>query len=689
MLDNIIRYCFYLLFAVTPMIWLRYNSELFEFNKMMFVYLMTIVITFSWLIKIIHTKLINIKRTQLDIPILLFLLANILSTIFSTDAHVSIFGYYSRLNGGLLSIISYTLLYFAFVSNFTADQVIKFLKIAVWSGLTVSLYAIPEHFGFSPSCLILHQELNASCWVQDVQARVFATLGQPNWLAAYLAMLIFPAIYFALTAKTKLHSIFYILNSTFLYLAFTFTYSRGATFGFLAGLIVFIIAYLRFHLEGGKLKLFGIITLLFVLVNILFGSALTNFQLIKKYAAAPRTAITSSSTQLENGGTESGKIRLIVWQGAWEIFKHYPIFGSGVETFAYAYYQFRPVSHNLVSEWDFLYNKAHNEYLNYLSNTGIVGFGTYISIIIVFIVYSIRYIVCSKKDSKHTTYYILHTSLLASYTSYLVQNIFSFSVVIIAVFFYLFPVMSFLSARATTQINLPTLITFFKHKLVSTVFYLAITFIFLMLFVNTIFYWTADQFFAKGSDANEIGSPGIAHDNLSWAVLLNRNEPLYQSELGFAAAGVAVALNDTDATSSAEFAKDAFNLTEKVIKEHSKNTSYLKTAVRTYYLLSPIDKKYIDKALESLEKTIALSPTDPKLTYNKAVILGQEERVNEAIAALEKTIELKPNYRDANFTLGLFYFQKNERQKALEQMKKVLKIIPSDAEAQQKLKMWQ
>ena len=57
-----------------------------------------------------------------------------------------------------------------------------------------------------------------------------------------------------------------------------------------------------------------------------------------------------TGTVLELGGTASSEIRKIVWEGAIDIWKHYPLFGSGVETFAYSYYNFRPESHNLVSE---------------------------------------------------------------------------------------------------------------------------------------------------------------------------------------------------------------------------------------------------------------------------------------------------------------------------------------------------
>src|SRR5688500_15955986 len=118
MLQKVLIYSFYTLFFLTPLIWLPVNYELFEFNKMMLVYLLTSIITFSWLIKMVLEKKLLVKRTPLDILILLFLTANILSTIFSIDRTLSVWGYYSRSNGGLLSIISYILLYYALVSNF-------------------------------------------------------------------------------------------------------------------------------------------------------------------------------------------------------------------------------------------------------------------------------------------------------------------------------------------------------------------------------------------------------------------------------------------------------------------------------------------------------------------------------------------------------------------------------------------
>lgn len=175
--ERVIEYSYYLLFLLVPLILTPFNYELFEFNKMLLAYAFTAVIVDSWAIKMIALKKIRIVRTPLDIPLILFLLSQIVSTIFSIDRHVSIWGYYSRFNGGLLSTISYTLLYYAFVTNFPKEKIKNLFNVAIISGIFTLTYGIAEHFG-----------IDKDIWVQDVQNRVFSTLGQPNWLAAYLAV---------------------------------------------------------------------------------------------------------------------------------------------------------------------------------------------------------------------------------------------------------------------------------------------------------------------------------------------------------------------------------------------------------------------------------------------------------------------------------------------------------------------
>ena len=673
MLDKIISYSFYLLFFITPLFWTSKNYELFEYNKMILTYGFTVIIVGSWLLKIINRKSLILNRTPLDIPLLLFLGANILSTVFSIDTHTSWWGYYSRSNGGLLSLISYLLLYWAFVSNITADKVKTLLKYSLASGFLISVWGILEHFGISPSCVILRGEFNASCWVQDVQARVFASLGQPNWLTAYLAMLIFPALYFFLTSSSRaLHTTYYILLIT-LYLAFTFTYSRGPTLGLIGGMLVFLAFYFvqntrktqttrvsepsQTWSENQIIRNSGLLThpvvrviLSFLFINLLFGSALTSFRLVSKFAAPVRPAISlpstsSVGTQLENGGTESGQIRFIVWKGALDIFKAYPIFGSGLETFAYSYYQFRPVSHNLTSEWDFLYNKAHNEYLNYLATTGIVGFGTYLLMIGTFIFWCIKYYVLSIKQKKHNTYYLLlTTSLLASYISYLIYNFFLFSVVIIAIFFFLFPALAFVATNSTSSFHLPfskfyhLFSIIYRRKIYTNIAKVVVILSTFYLLYSIFQLWYADTIFNKGEKALDSGNAGKAYNLLTLASDLNPEEPFFRSELSYAAAASATALKETDATLSALLKDESLILVNKVLKNSPKNISFWRTAVRTYFELTSLDKKYLDNTLKALDAAINLAPTDPKLYYNKALILESMGKKDEEIKLLNQVI---------------------------------------------------
>src|SRR3989344_788044 len=120
--NKIIEFSFYSLFFFVPLAFASDTFELFEFNKMWLTYGLTIIIAASWIAKMILQRRILLCRTPLDIPIALFLTSQIISTIFSWDPHVSIWGYYSRFNGGLLSMISYVFLYYAFVSNFRNEQ---------------------------------------------------------------------------------------------------------------------------------------------------------------------------------------------------------------------------------------------------------------------------------------------------------------------------------------------------------------------------------------------------------------------------------------------------------------------------------------------------------------------------------------------------------------------------------------
>jgi len=60
------------------------------------------------------------------------------------------------------------------------------------SALLVVLWGLPSHFGYDPTCLLFRGTFDVACWTSDFQPkiRIFSTLGQPDWMAAYLAVLL-------------------------------------------------------------------------------------------------------------------------------------------------------------------------------------------------------------------------------------------------------------------------------------------------------------------------------------------------------------------------------------------------------------------------------------------------------------------------------------------------------------------
>ncbi|HZE86631.1 MAG TPA: hypothetical protein VE090_00330, partial [Methylomirabilota bacterium] len=218
---------------------------MFELNKMWVTFILTIIITTAWLTKMVLQRKIFVQRTPLDIPLLLFLISQIISTLFSLDSYVSWWGYYSRFNGGLFSTVCYILLYYSFVSNLQVKHVLKTLTVTLISGIIVSLWGLPSHFGADPTCFVFRGSFDTACWTDAFRPtiRVFSTLGQPAWFAAYLAVLIPLAMVYALKYTTKnlwnVKLISYIGVAVLFYLNLNFAKTR-------AGFIAFIIAYVVF-----------------------------------------------------------------------------------------------------------------------------------------------------------------------------------------------------------------------------------------------------------------------------------------------------------------------------------------------------------------------------------------------------------------------------------------------------------
>lgn len=731
--NKTIEYSFYALFLLVPLVFTQSTSELFELNKMWLTWGLTIIIGMGWLTKMILQKRIILQRTPLDIPIGLFLASQIISTIFSWDVHVSIWGYYSRFNGGLLSIISYIFLYYAFLSNSpTIAKTLRLMAISLITGLIVALWGLPSHFGYDPTCFIFRGNFDVSCWTADFQPRVriFSTLGQPNWLAAYLAILIPISIaMFVINLKSKniILTTCYIILTTLFFFAFFYSRSQSGFLGVAAGLFVFSGLYLRQsrkQFSNLAIKQLLVIFLLFAIAMFFARAPIDKLYFFSYDSLSDKLNNTQTKSEqppknetpkgpaLDTGITTSGNIRSIVWKGALNVWKNNPLFGTGIETFAYAYYKYKLPEHNLTSEWNFLYNKAHNEYLNYLATTGAFGLGSYLLMIGWFTYLVIKQLKTAppaggqnsklEKDkllalSFNFELCTLSFALLSAYIATLVINFFGFSVVITNIYLFMIPAFVFVLGGIIKPDNPKE-----TNDETSVGQWTAIFFVFsaaaYMLFMLFRF-WQADKAYGLGYNLSRAGQYQDAYNYLKKAVDLRGDEPVFKDELSVNNAIIVTGLmNQKDENTKEQTLALASSLTQEAIilsnemaDNFSQNVAFLKSRVRLFYTLSQADSRYLPRALEAIEKAADLSPNDANVFYNLGVLYGQNNNIEKGIRALEKTVKLKPDYRDAHYALGLFYHEMKDpvfQKKAIAEMNYILSIFPSDTQALESLKNW-
>jgi len=647
-----IRFLFLSLIFFTPLIITQSNSELFELPKMYFVYLLTALITTFHLINVFQRKSPLRVKTFFDIPLFLFFISQVISTYYSIDPHTSFFGYYSRLNGGLLSLICYLLLYFILSVYLDSDFKKNIINFSLFSAFLVSIYAIAEHFG-----------IDKNLWVQDVQSRVFSTLGQPNWLAAYLCILIPFSIFKFFNSQTLLHKSYFLIITSSFYLSILFTKSKSGIIACLVSLTIYFVIYFFQNLKNkSSFKKIFIFALIFILLTFTINNPIKDYLFPQKQISSSTINDQSSKILI----TSSGNIRKIVWTGAIDLWKKFPIFGTGVETFAYSYYWTRPVEHNLTSEWDFLYNKAHNEYINYLATTGALGFLTYC-----FFIISVLFFII--KNFKLSTINDLSSTILCSFISILITNFAGFSVVITSLFLFLLPALLNPSQETQKSENKNPLI---KKILVIILIILNLFFIkqIAFFYLADIAYNQSESYDSKNDYQNALSFAQTSHQ-------LNPNEPLYTDKLATIYSKIALS------TGKQEYIDQAIEYSDITIKISPANINFWKQRAQDYLYLSGIDTKYFSVSITALANAASLAPTDPKIFYSLGQFLETASLTDQAIPYYQKAIELKSNYDHAYFALGKIYLSKKENDLAKENLQKSVDYsYPTNTNAQELLK---
>ncbi|MCF8002494.1 MAG: O-antigen ligase family protein [Halanaerobiales bacterium] len=435
--DKLITYILIAIIAITPLLYFPYvekgdlyptgsnQYQLIRYDniykpKITAVYYLVLLLAVIILLKQYYDK--NKIKTDLNnISIFLFLTFTILSTIFSKYYYQSIYGRPFRWEG-LITYISYVLIFITagyFIKKLRhLKKIIKYLFI---SGSLISIYGLIQFYGLD---FIKRDPLRVN------MSRSFSTLGNPNFAASYIAIILSLSLvlYVFSEKKNKLYKYGFFSSLFFAFLIATST--RSALVGFLVSTVIFITLFHK-YLRNNFKKII-IIILIFITIFGIMDSGQQYYysrRVLSLFTDVQTLATSEDETEIEKIGSK----RFVIYKFSIPLLVKNPLLGSGPDTFdkVFPHDEFNELSEGTGRK---IVDKAHNEYLQIGITLGLPALLFYL--LLLYNIYKKGFQVLKKVKNKMTDLNIYHVALFMAVISYTVTALFNISVVCVAPVFW-------------------------------------------------------------------------------------------------------------------------------------------------------------------------------------------------------------------------------------------------------------
>ena len=272
----------------------------------------------------------------------------------------SFFGDLERM-WGIITVLHLFLFYILLRSFFGEKQWRTFFHVSFATSTLVSVYGIIQHFPQNFGINLF--EAGAS--------RIPSTLGNPTYVAAYLIFNIGFALYYLMRTANKI-KYFYIATIAVCFYAFSLTDIRGAYLGSLSAAAFAVISYIiigkrkKIRIASACLAVVGLIVLVSIFMY-------PNSRIVKRTPILNRL----SSISLSDSTTRT---RFMAWSAVWNGFLERPLTGVGMENYDIVFNKYFPAEYYNIARTETYFDRAHNQFFNVLSESGIFAFLLYIGL---------------------------------------------------------------------------------------------------------------------------------------------------------------------------------------------------------------------------------------------------------------------------------------------------------------------
>lgn len=291
----------------------------------------------------IRSLVFKLRKNQFLYPLLLFIAAAIIS-IFVSPNKIAAVGIWKAY------FIEPIIIFLILIDIIRTKKAISLIIVGLgFSAIWVSLIAIYQKF----TGLAIPDPV----WQAEETRRVTSIFGYPNAVGLYVAPI--AALYSGLIIyslyKNNLKKILFYGSIILLsILAMVFAVSQGAWAGLLSSIVIMVLV--------SRYRKLAIIILAVVIVLVLIIPTTRDY-----------------IWPLVTFQDVSGDVRLVLWQGTWNLIKDRPIFGAGLAGFQSMYDRYRLAKHTELLVY------PHNIIFNFWTETGLLGLIAFIWLSVTFL----------------------------------------------------------------------------------------------------------------------------------------------------------------------------------------------------------------------------------------------------------------------------------------------------------------
>jgi len=675
-LDRISKVSLYLLVFLFPLWFLPFTQNILEYPKQLLLLALVLVGIILWLAKMQKTKALVFRESILHIPVVLFLAAAGISTLFSLWQYGSFWGWPLDVGDSFLTIAAFVLLYFLISQSVESPkQLFYLLSLFVASAALGSIFAILQLKG------IFVLPFDA------LRVASFNTIGNANSIALFAAILLPLTLALASASRLYMRGVLLAITLVLFTVAALIDFA-GAWIALIVGL--FSLLVLDVWTQRGKAK-FGVFSFptLFIILALPFlfiGS-------FSAYGAPSRVPEVSPSY--------SGEVDVL--KG---VFREDPLrvaFGTGPGTFVYDYAKFHGTAVNQTIFWGTRFSQGVAEIPDWLVTKGVVGLASFALLIGAALWLGIRTLRRTEEKGAAETSSLsgmllvgLGSSLLAAVAG---QLLYPANLVLWFVFWVLLGSLAFVAQSKVRTIALSS--AWGLSLGFSLILLLGMALGLGVLFMGSKNYM-AEVTYLQGVRASREGNVDEALLKIAKAADLNSSVDFYLRDIAQLSLVKANQTFQDASLSSVERNERAQRALQNAIIASRRATDIAPTNVANWNVRGFIGRNLMGIrgirdadtfAQEGYRKAAELEPASPYAwtELGRVYILQaereaeqeglqgeQEQNLMNAIQVLEQAIELKSDYAPAHYLIAVAYDQQGKGKEAIAKLEETKLQVPED-----------